>query len=175
MNRLRQVLRRLSLFHKRGFKRVSYNQTFQMCVMFSDDFGVDEEAVDLGGPRREVLRLLMEALAHSQMFEGRKGKANLALESSALRKDQYFFAGQAIAVSLVHGGPAPGFCSYSLYSSLTGRSPKPEMEEIADLDLYAKVKKHIPGNAGVLHAMITAYSQGKAKILYTLPKKFQYT
>ncbi|CAL8389152.1 unnamed protein product [Arctogadus glacialis] len=103
---------------------------------------------------------------------------------------------------------------------------EPEMEEIADLDLYAKVKKvsectsldelqqatepltdylanagclrplkgiedkdllvenilmfqvvhrHIPGNAGVLHAMITAYSQGKAKILYTLPKKFQYT
>ncbi|KAK0153295.1 G2/M phase-specific E3 ubiquitin-protein ligase [Merluccius polli] len=125
----------------RGFKRVSYNPTFQMFVMFSDDFGVDEEAVDLGGPRREFLRLLMEALAHSQMFEGREGKANLALESSALRKDQYFFAGQAIAVSLVHSGPAPGFCSYSLYSSLTGRSPKPEMEEIADLDLYAKVKK----------------------------------
>ncbi|XP_059912148.1 G2/M phase-specific E3 ubiquitin-protein ligase-like, partial [Gadus macrocephalus] len=125
----------------RGFKRLSYNPTFQMCVMFSDDFGVDEEAVDLGGPRREFLRLLMEALAHSQMFEGREGKPNLALESSALRKDQYFFAGQAIAVSLVHGGPAPGFCSSSLYSSLTGRSPKPEMEEIADLDLYAKVKK----------------------------------
>ncbi|CAL8313028.1 unnamed protein product [Arctogadus glacialis] len=50
-------------------------------------------------------------------------------------------AKEAIAVSLVHGGPAPGFCSSSLYSSLTGRSPKPEMEEIADLDLYAKVKK----------------------------------
>jgi hypothetical protein len=26
--------------------------------MFSDDFGVDEEAVDLGGPRREFLRLV---------------------------------------------------------------------------------------------------------------------
>ena len=68
----------------RGFKRVSYNPTFQMCVMFTDDFGVDEEAVDLGGPRREFLRLLMEALAHSQMFEGREGKANLPLESSGM-------------------------------------------------------------------------------------------
>lgn len=66
----------------RGFKRLSYNPTFQMCVKFSDDLGVDEEAVDLGGPRREFLRLLMQALAHSQMFEGREGNANLALESS---------------------------------------------------------------------------------------------
>ncbi|XP_069380670.1 uncharacterized protein [Paralichthys olivaceus] len=66
----------------RGFKRLSYNPTFQMSIKFSDDLGVDEEAVDLGGPRRKFLRLLMEALACSQMFEGREGKANLALESS---------------------------------------------------------------------------------------------
>ncbi|XP_076148922.1 G2/M phase-specific E3 ubiquitin-protein ligase-like [Alosa pseudoharengus] len=125
----------------RGFKRLSYNPTFQMCVKFSDDLGVDEEAVDLGGPRREFLRLLMEALAHSQMFEGREGNVNLALESLALREDKYFFAGQAIAVSLVHGGPAPGFFSSSLYASLTGKSPKPEMEEISDSDLYTKIKK----------------------------------
>ncbi|KAJ8015789.1 hypothetical protein DPEC_G00029790 [Dallia pectoralis] len=113
----------------------------EMCVKFSDDLGVDEEAVDLGGQRREFLRLLIEALAHSQMFEGREGNANLALESSALREDKYFFAGQAIAVSLVHGGPAPGFFSSSLYASLTGRSVKPEIEEISDSDIYAKIKK----------------------------------
>jgi hypothetical protein len=59
----------------------------------------------------------------------------------ALREDKYFFAGHAIAVSLVHGGPAPGFCSHSIYASLTGRSPKPEVLEIVDFDLYAKVKK----------------------------------
>lgn len=60
---------------------------------------------------------------------------------TALREDKYFFAGQAIAVSLVHGGPAPGFFSSSLYASLTGRSAKPEMEEISDSDLYSKIKK----------------------------------
>ncbi|KAJ7991034.1 hypothetical protein DPEC_G00293050 [Dallia pectoralis] len=138
-----RVIRRLNTthLHRRGFKRLSYNPTYQMCVKFSDDLGVDEEAVDLGGPRREFLRLLIEALAHSQMFEGREGNANLALESSALREDKYFFAGQAIAVSLVHGGPAPGFFSFSLYASLTGRSVKPEIEEISDSDIYAKIKK----------------------------------
>lgn len=55
-----------------------------MCIKFSDDLGMDEEAVDLGGPRREFLRLLMEALALSPMFEGRDGKLNLALDSSGI-------------------------------------------------------------------------------------------
>ena len=41
-----------------------------MNVKFSDDLGWNEEAVDLGGPRREFLRLLMEALAMSPLFEG---------------------------------------------------------------------------------------------------------
>ncbi|KAJ8009048.1 hypothetical protein DPEC_G00084790 [Dallia pectoralis] len=35
--------------------------------------------------------------------------------------------------------------------------------------------KHIPGNPGVLHAMITTYSQGKAKMLDPYTKQFQYT
>lgn len=55
-----------------------------MCIKFSDDLGMDEEAVDLGGPRREFLQLLMEALALSPMFEGRDGKLNLALDSSGI-------------------------------------------------------------------------------------------
>lgn len=57
---------------------------YQMCIKFSDDLGKDEEAVDLGGPRREFLRLLMEAVALSPMFEGREGKLNLALDSSGI-------------------------------------------------------------------------------------------
>lgn len=66
----------------RGFKRLSYNPTYQMCIRFSDDTGMDEEAVDLGGPRREFLRLLMEALVLSPIFEGGDSKLNLALDSS---------------------------------------------------------------------------------------------
>ncbi|XP_034002246.1 G2/M phase-specific E3 ubiquitin-protein ligase-like isoform X3 [Trematomus bernacchii] len=114
-----------------------------MSVKFSDDLGIDEEAVDLGGPRREFLRLLMEALARSPMFEGRDSKLNLALHSAALREDRYFIAGQAIAVSLVHGGPPPGFLAPTLYSCLVGghSSIKPDLEDIVDADLYEKVKK----------------------------------
>lgn len=57
---------------------------YQMCIKFSDDLGMDEEAVDLGGSRREFLQLLMEALALSPMFEGRDGKLNVALDSSGI-------------------------------------------------------------------------------------------
>ena len=50
-------------------------------VRFSDDMGFPEEAIDLGGPKREFLRLLMDALSQSSMFEGEEGKTNLALDS----------------------------------------------------------------------------------------------
>lgn len=65
----------------RGFRRISYNPNHTMCIKFSDDKGRAEEAVDLGGPRREFLRLLMEVLSQSEMFEGHEGHLNLALDS----------------------------------------------------------------------------------------------
>lgn len=66
----------------RGFKRISYDPTHRISVRFSDDKGKTEEAVDLGGPRREFLRLLTEALAQSEMFEGTEGNLNLALDAT---------------------------------------------------------------------------------------------
>ncbi|XP_051810862.1 uncharacterized protein LOC127535907 [Acanthochromis polyacanthus] len=68
----------------RGFKRGTYDPCHTISVRFSDDMGVPEEAVDLGGPRREFLRLLMEALPQSSMFEGEEGKMNLALDSTGI-------------------------------------------------------------------------------------------
>lgn len=68
----------------RGFKRGTYNPCHTISVRFSDDMGVAEEAVDLGGPRREFLRLLMDALSKSQMFEGEEGKMNLAFVTNGM-------------------------------------------------------------------------------------------
>lgn len=67
---------------KRGFQRVSYDPTYTMCVRFSDDMGKTEEGVDLGGPRREFLRLLMDTITMSYMFEGKDNRKNLALDST---------------------------------------------------------------------------------------------
>ncbi|XP_041833621.1 uncharacterized protein LOC121634773 [Melanotaenia boesemani] len=126
----------------RGFKRGTYDPCHTISVRFSDDMGVLEEAVDLGGPRREFLRLLMEALPQSSMFEGDEGKMNLAFDSTAMREDKYFIAGRAIAVSLVHGGPPAGFLSPTLFSCLVD-SPelaKPVLEDVADRDVREKIK-----------------------------------
>lgn len=65
----------------RGFRRATYSPNKRMSVKFSDDMGKLEEAVDLGGPRREFLRLLMHSLEQSPMFEGAEGVKNLALSS----------------------------------------------------------------------------------------------
>ena len=66
----------------RGFRRVSYNPNSMIWVKFSDDIGRNEEGVDLGGPKREFLRLLMETIAMSSMFEGMENSKNLALNST---------------------------------------------------------------------------------------------
>ncbi|XP_053192741.1 uncharacterized protein LOC128376917 [Scomber japonicus] len=125
----------------RGFKRSSYEPNLMMSVKFSDDMGKTEEGVDLGGPRREFLRLLMESIAKSSMFEGTENSKNIALNSTALREDWYYMAGRAIAISLVHGGPSPNFLSPVVFSLLAGVSPNPVLEDIADPDLLEKVKQ----------------------------------
>ncbi|KAL7394479.1 hypothetical protein ABVT39_026611 [Epinephelus coioides] len=125
----------------RGFRRVSYDPNLMICVKFSDDMGRNEEGVDLGGPRREFLRLLMETIARSPMFEGKENSENLALDSTALREDWYYIAGRAIAVSLVHGGPPPNFLSPTVFCLLVNGSANPKLEDIADTELLEKVKK----------------------------------
>ncbi|KAG7455575.1 G2 M phase-specific E3 ubiquitin-protein ligase-like [Solea senegalensis] len=125
----------------RGFKRLSYEPNLMISVKFSDDMGKNEEGVDLGGPRREFLRLLIESIAKSPMFEGKENSKNFALNSTALREDWYYIAGRAIAISLVHGGPPPNFLSPVVFSLLVDVSANPVLEDIADADLLEKVKK----------------------------------
>ncbi|XP_061526049.1 LOW QUALITY PROTEIN: G2/M phase-specific E3 ubiquitin-protein ligase-like [Phycodurus eques] len=96
---------------------------------------------DLGGPRREFLKFLMDNIARSPMFEGKENRKNLTLYSTALRGDWYYFAGRATAVSLVHGGPPPNFLSPVLFSLLVNGSANPNVEDIADTQLMDKVKK----------------------------------
>lgn len=60
-----------------------------------------------------------------------------------MREDLYFETGRMIAVCLVHGGPAPGFFSPTLFSCLaTGpETAKPVIEDVADFELLEKLKK----------------------------------
>ncbi|XP_016089768.1 G2/M phase-specific E3 ubiquitin-protein ligase-like [Sinocyclocheilus grahami] len=125
----------------RAFGRKSYDPFRRISVRFSDECGNFEEAVDLGGPRREFLSLLMEEMEKSAMLAGPDGRKNLALDSVAVREDRYYLVGKAIAVSMVHGGPSPGFFSSTLFECISNGQVSPTIEDVNDLDLQAKIKK----------------------------------
>lgn len=52
----------------RGLQRKSFSPENKISVKFTDDSGMSEGAIDLGGPQREFLTLIMHYLANSQMF-----------------------------------------------------------------------------------------------------------
>lgn len=85
--------------------------------MFSDIGGNSEGALDAGGPMREMFRLVIGYIRSSKMFFGEDKKC-ITLDGEALQKEHYFEAGRLIALSLIHGGPAPYFFSKSLYSTV---------------------------------------------------------
>lgn len=42
-----------------GFKHVTYSEAYEMLVKYIDDAGVFEEGIDAGGPKWELLTLLV--------------------------------------------------------------------------------------------------------------------
>jgi hypothetical protein len=50
-------------------------------VKFTDDIGQTEDAVDTGGPTREFLTLLMDAIKNRRFFEGREDGKYLSFDS----------------------------------------------------------------------------------------------
>lgn len=69
----------------RTFKRSSFSPFKTMLVKFSDACGQNEGAADLGGPRREFLRLLLRWIQHeSRIVEGPTASRLLRLDQAGL-------------------------------------------------------------------------------------------
>lgn len=87
-------------------------------------------------------QLLMGHLQNSSLFEGSSAK-NLSLDLQALKENLYFEAGKMIAVSLVHGGPSPGFFSKILFNCLVygPENVKPNLDDVTDIDVAQTIKK----------------------------------
>lgn len=60
-----------------------------------------------------------------------------------MREDLYYDAGRMIGLSLVHGGPAPGFFSKMLFNCVLygPENIVPTLEDLADACAKQKVKK----------------------------------
>ncbi|XP_049926259.1 G2/M phase-specific E3 ubiquitin-protein ligase-like [Epinephelus moara] len=118
----------------RGFKRSTYDPTYAMMVRFTDDVGQMEEALDTGGPTREFLTLLIDAVKTRRVFEGKDNAKYLSFDSKALEDDEYFHVGRMIAVSIVHGGPGPRCLPPNFFLYLVGKVKAIEatIEDIPD-------------------------------------------
>ncbi|XP_032337705.1 G2/M phase-specific E3 ubiquitin-protein ligase isoform X3 [Camelus ferus] len=88
------------------------------------------------GSKQEFLCLLMQQLENSPLFEGSLSK-NLSLNSQALKENLYYEAGKMLAISLVHGGPSPGFFSKTLFNCLVygPENTQPILDDVSDFDV----------------------------------------
>ncbi|XP_057184324.1 G2/M phase-specific E3 ubiquitin-protein ligase-like isoform X1 [Triplophysa rosa] len=118
----------------RGFRRSSFDPTCSMMVKFTDDIGAMEEALDTGGPTREFLTLLMDAIKTRRVFEGKDNAKYLSFNSKAAEDNEYFHIGRMIAVSIVHGGPGLCCLSPNFFLNLIGKEKKIEapIEDMPD-------------------------------------------
>ncbi|XP_076853469.1 G2/M phase-specific E3 ubiquitin-protein ligase-like [Brachyhypopomus gauderio] len=120
----------------RGFQRNTYSDNNDMFIRFNDDAGCFEEGLDTGGPRREFLTLLTSHLRNRPIFDGPSENRYLVYNSRAAREDEYFLAGKMIAVSIVHGGPAPHFLSKNLVNHMIGNpSFSATVEDVKDEEI----------------------------------------
>ena len=89
----------------RGLKRKSFSPANKISVKYTDDFGIAEGAFDSGGPMREFFTLIIDWMASPQLFCGSERQKYLSVNANYLSNDYYFYVGQLIAISTVHGGP----------------------------------------------------------------------
>ncbi|XP_069109663.1 uncharacterized protein [Argopecten irradians] len=126
---------------RRAINRKSFCPWRKMSVKFTDDIGSPEGAVDEGGPKRELLRLLLKNIQFSNIFEGQETHRLLSLNPNTLSSGAYKDAGTIIAMSIVHGGPAPKFFNQLLFDMMVGRKVHPTLEDVQDIDMKGNIKK----------------------------------
>ncbi|OPJ83136.1 G2/M phase-specific E3 ubiquitin-protein ligase [Patagioenas fasciata monilis] len=124
----------------KGFKQRNFNPMKTIEIKFTN--GKNRSKTDASAPsKHRFFQLLMHHLQNSSLFEGSSAK-NLALDFQAVEENLYFEAGKMIAVSLVHGGPSPGFFSKTLFDCLVygPEKVKPALEDVADVDVAQTIK-----------------------------------
>ena len=94
--------------------RKSFSPGNKISVLFSDDSGRSEGAVDLGGPTTVVI----DWLANSQLFCGPREGKFLSCNAACLDNSEYLYAGKITVLSLVHGGPRLHLFFPCLYDAL---------------------------------------------------------
>eukprot|EP00794_Sanderia_malayensis_P017175 gene17175-18904_t len=124
---------------RRSFGKKSFSANHKVSVKFTDDDGLSEGAVDLGGPTQEFFNLLLNELQKGSLFEGKCiSSQNITCYTTSLNNGDYRLAGKIMAMSIVHGGPAPGFFSPVLFNALAygPENISVGLDDVADQKMY---------------------------------------
>ncbi|XP_074959371.1 G2/M phase-specific E3 ubiquitin-protein ligase [Phalacrocorax aristotelis] len=124
----------------KGFRQRHFSPTNTIEIKFTNCKNRSKTDTSAAS-KHHFFQLLMLQLQNSSLFEGSSAK-NLSLDFQAIRENLYFEAGKMIAVSLVHGGPSPGFFSKTLFNCLVygPENVKPALEDVADVDVAQTIK-----------------------------------
>ena len=118
---------------------------FMAGVLISVHF-IGEEAADMGGPRREFLRLLMRSLiTESGVLTGSDKRKVFSSSPLLVSQKTYFHAGRMVETSVLQGGPGLKCLTPAVYAYFLGDVDKCRrfvgVEDIPDLEFRDKVKK----------------------------------
>ncbi|XP_040599066.1 G2/M phase-specific E3 ubiquitin-protein ligase isoform X1 [Mesocricetus auratus] len=159
------------------FQSQKFNPSYTIEVVYvseNDNFGREHP-----GSKQEFLSLLMQHLETSSLFEGSLSK-NLTLNSQALKENLYYEAGKMLAISLVHGGPSPGFFSETLFNCLAygPENTLPSLADVSDFDVaQIIIKINTAATMNSLNSVINECSSylefiGCLRLLATLSDKY---
>ncbi|KAM6073697.1 G2/M phase-specific E3 ubiquitin-protein ligase [Chlamydotis macqueenii] len=125
----------------KGFRQRNFSPTNTIEIKFTNCKNRSKMDTSVAS-KPHFFQLLMLHLQNSSLFEGSSAK-NLSLDFQAVKENLYFEAGKMIAVSLVHGGPSPGFFSKTLFDCLAcgPENVKPTLEDVADVGVAQTIKK----------------------------------
>lgn len=144
------------------FKRPKFAESCEMLyVTFaSDEHDTEEDAADLGGPRREFFRLLVKAIFQdSGAFEATPNGCTLKFNILHLQNGVYRTIGRMLSTIIVQGGEAPAFLSphvvdYIVSGDILQVHLTPD--DIGDPELRENLKKVV--NATTQHDLEEAVS-----------------
>ena len=116
----------------RQFSRKSFNVSKMIKVNF-----IGEEAVDMGGPRREFFHLLMQEIFQSNYFAGYPDHVIPLHNVEALLDNKFYTFGKMIATCIVQGGEALVCFAKAAADFLVNRqvSSPTNLDDIPDYDV----------------------------------------
>ena len=116
----------------RQFSRKSFDVSRMIKVNF-----IGEEAVDLGGPRREFFHLLMREFFQSQYFAGYPDHVIPLHNVEAVVDNKFYTFGKMIATCIVQGGEVPVCFAKPVADYMVNRevSSPTNLDDIPDYDV----------------------------------------